>query len=694
MKTIILSFFLLGLISAYAADLSDLQFGEIEWDDGLGPRYAVTNCNPEATGSISVPAEYNGTPITTIGDRAFASCHQLTEIHLEEGIREIGIAAFQNCTSLKHITLPTSLLIMWGDTFKNCESLTQITIPPQLRFPPGYDHNDNYYLDGYHFNNCTALTNVIWQTSDPRIPYSTFSGCHNLREIHLPPTIKHIEAGAFNQTGLEELVLPESLITIGNFAFSRCPALTNIVWNTQLQQIADKAFQYCSQLSTIRITEKVERIGTDVFKECTTLTSIIFDSNTNLLHIGDNTFFDCQNLQTVDFRPATALTNLGHKTFAQCANLIEVHFPESLTTLGKDTFIGSFLAVLAPLISEIHLPPHIRKIPSGTFYGCTNLHVITTASPIEYISDFAFGYNIKLVNFPFTEALTHIGEYAFMSCWNLEGGDFSPHLNFLGKSAFHGCKKITRAHLFDSEQINIIDRRTFTGCELLQEITLPRQLHSIRYAAFSGCAFSEITLPDSLRYAQTLAFSHNPNLERIVIPEKFIAIQSHCFSDCVSLRSIQFPPVLQRLGDSSFRDCYALEAAFYQGPAPGYEWTTFYDVTNLTHYVFADHYQSFIDAGYTNVVIVDDPFESAQANSAATQPEKRIANNEEPLNITLPNSPLWEHKIESTQSLTQPDWQTIPVEPQLTSETSTFSLPTNNTSNYFYRAVAYPTFLP
>ena len=205
MKTIILSFFLLGLISAYAADLSDLQFGEIEWDDGLGPRYAVTNCNPEATGSISVPAEYNGTPITTIGDRAFASCHQLTEIHLEEGIREIGIAAFQNCTSLKHITLPTSLLIMWGDTFKNCESLTQITIPPQLRFPPGYDHNDNYYLDGYHFNNCTALTNVIWQTSDPRIPYSTFSGCHNLREIHLPPTIKHIEAGAFNQTGLEEL---------------------------------------------------------------------------------------------------------------------------------------------------------------------------------------------------------------------------------------------------------------------------------------------------------------------------------------------------------------------------------------------------------------------------------------------------------------------------------------------------------
>ena len=89
MKTIILSFFLLGLISAYAADLSDLQFGEIEWDDCLGPRYAVTNCNPEATGSISAPAEYNGTPITTIGDRAFASCHQLTEIHLEEGIHPI-----------------------------------------------------------------------------------------------------------------------------------------------------------------------------------------------------------------------------------------------------------------------------------------------------------------------------------------------------------------------------------------------------------------------------------------------------------------------------------------------------------------------------------------------------------------------------------------------------------------------------
>ena len=578
-----------------------------------------------------------------------------------------------DCRSLNHVTLPPNLLLDEQDPwhseniFANCTNLTHIVLPALKAIPHGF------------FQNCSSLSSIELPAGLERIGQDAFSGTA-LASVVFPDTLRDIEAYAFRNTPLHTIALPAGLEYIGPDAFA----------GTQLgyRPIAPNlrvihSFLFAgSGITEYTIPASVELIDEGAFKDCKELITCDFSLATNLIRIGAEAFNKCSSLKGVDLSLCTSLTTIDREAFARCSALESITFPDSLISIGIGLLRSYNFSDQSPLIQAIHLPAGITEIPDEAFYGCILLEQFSSDSPITRVGHAAFSSCVKLKSFSLDQ-VNYIGDSAFDDCRELAGLDLSPDLTYIGGHAFHNCHKITTAHL--SNNLKEIKRYTFTNCKSLQYLTLPDKLAIIRYAAFWGIAVEELELPDSLSFMEDLAFAANPHLKRIVIPETFSSISESWFRFCTSIQSIQFPATVSIIGEYAFYDTLQLEKTFYAGAAPTLSSQAFGSSPNVTHYVFAEHYQSFIDAGYSNVVIVNRPFD--QENPIDDQPKS--------LAMSFNISPEWHIVIECTPSLAEPNWQPIAIEPQidLTENRETYLLPTENASHCFYRAVAYPLFL-
>ena len=104
--------------------------------------------------------------------------------------------------------------------------------------------------------------------------YGTFAGLVNLTECpDIPSTVKYLE-GTFSSTGITSAVIPDSVTTIGSFAFYRCSGLTSISIPDSVTAIGYEAFYECRGLTSISIPDSVTTIGDHAFSGCAGLTSI------------------------------------------------------------------------------------------------------------------------------------------------------------------------------------------------------------------------------------------------------------------------------------------------------------------------------------------------------------------------------------------------------------------------------------
>lgn len=131
---------------------------------------AVSGCDTNAEGEITIPAEINGLPVKYIFDEAFKDCKGLTSVNVPDSIEAIGYA-FWYCTSLTSINIPDSVVFL-GDAFFGCSSLTSINIPKNItRIVAGT------------FNGCSSLTSVDIPDNVTFIGMYTFYGCNSLEKV-------------------------------------------------------------------------------------------------------------------------------------------------------------------------------------------------------------------------------------------------------------------------------------------------------------------------------------------------------------------------------------------------------------------------------------------------------------------------------------------------------------------------------
>ena len=178
-------------------------------------RYSVNN--PFATGNEVI--DYKNTPVTSIGDWAFANNKYVETVEIPDSIKKIGKGAFYNCVKLQSITIPEGVTALSANTFEKCLYLEEVNLGSQLKSigdEAFYDCRRLRTLDipasvteigEEAFTNCRSLTNLtipdgVKKLGDENsVGYGMFENCKNLSEITIPASVSYINPDTFDGCG-------------------------------------------------------------------------------------------------------------------------------------------------------------------------------------------------------------------------------------------------------------------------------------------------------------------------------------------------------------------------------------------------------------------------------------------------------------------------------------------------------------
>ncbi len=291
----------------YCSSLSSITIPDsvtsIGWD-------AFYGCSSLA--SITIPDS-----VTSIGYEAFYNCSSLVSITIPDRVTRIGYEAFYNCSSLASVTIGNSVTWIDDYAFQSCSSLTSITIPDSVTS-----------IGNYAFRDCSSLASVTIGNSVTSIGRYAFYGCSSLAEFKGKLVsedgrclIINGVLNSFAPTGLTEYTIPDSVTSIGNYAFSFCKGLASITIPDSVTSIGNYAFEYCSSLSSITIPDSVTKIGSDAFTHCLSLTSATIGNGVTSIGLG--AFYNCSSLESVTI--GNGVTSIIGYAFYYCSKLLNIY---------------------------------------------------------------------------------------------------------------------------------------------------------------------------------------------------------------------------------------------------------------------------------------------------------------------------------------------------------------------------------
>lgn len=339
-----------------------------------------------------------------IGPSSFATCSSLVAVHGGSRIRELMSGAFNNCTSLTDFAMPAAIEFIGVSALANIKVNFPAPFPSTLRQIDGQAFKGNTALQhvvipdsckkfngSSQFTGCTALETVVLPktvTTSVSSWGSMFSGCSSLKSVRLPENMNTIPMNFFQRcAALESVDIPDGVITIANWSFNATKALRKIKFPPALTGIALAAFQE-SGLDTVVVPATVVNLGNQVFSTCPNLKSIRIEGPVTAL--GSYFARRCPELTEIVL-PAT-LRTVGRQAFAENPKLKTLALPDSTDDIYQETLMG------CTALDTITLPTGIHKVPVSMFKGCTALRAITFRSHIDTISATAFAGCTALMN--------------------------------------------------------------------------------------------------------------------------------------------------------------------------------------------------------------------------------------------------------------------------------------------------------
>ena len=498
-----------------------------------GNTYSVTTIGEKAFRTcIDLTSVLIPSSVTTIKKSAFERCIGLTNVTIPESVTEIGGSAFERCTGLTSVNILNSVI---GESmFLDCTGLTAVTIPGSVTT-----------ISGYAFCGCTGLTNVTITNSVTSIGEGAFCGCIGLANMVIPQSVTTISDNSFSGcTGLTSVSIPNSVTTIGSGAFSGCTGLTSVSIPNSVAVIGREAFSGCTGLTSVSIPNSVTTIGIDAFSNCcfqtvffnaedvsesyrvfagSIIENLIFGEGVKV--IPSNLALECSGLETVTI--SSSVTTIGDYSFALCTGLTSVTIPNSVTTIGEGAFIGCSLKTV--YFNAVELEESFENI----FGGC----------PIENL---IFGEGVKL-----------IPSYIVSGCKSLTSVSIPNSVTAIGRLAFSGCTGLTSVSIPNS--VTTIGSSAFSGCTGLRSMSIPNSVTTIGSGAFSGCTgLTSVSIPNSVTSIDGWTFYGCTGLISLTIPNSVSNIGQYAFYGCTSLTSLIIGESVEIIDGTSFVGCTAL----------------------------------------------------------------------------------------------------------------------------------------
>ena len=471
--------------------------------------------------SLSIP----GT-VVSIGAMAFTGCTGLTgELILPNALTSLGGSAFTNCSGLTGtLTIPPLVTVIEGSTFGGCSGFSSLVLPENLatiemsafdgctgftgtlsipntvtsiewrafRYCSGFTGTLNLptaltTIGDHAFDGCSGISGLVIPASVSSIGASAFIGCSSLAAVYYNavncancannyPPFDGCGGAIFIGEGVERLpnnvflnadftgglVLPSTLMSIGNYAFSLCDGLTgSLAIPNAVTEIGKEAFNRCSGFDgTLTLGNALTTIGEYAFNKCTGFTGSLSIPE-SVTTIGSSAFFQCTGF-TGDLTIGNAVTEIGNGAFYSCTG-----FTGSLT-------IGNAVATMETAafsrcynFTEVHY--NAVNCADVSFFnqnGCLTDcgGTLSIGEGVERIPAYMFYSGNFTGDLIIPNSVTELGDYAFAFCSDFTGTvTLSNALITIGNSALRGCSG-------------------FTG-----DLTVPNTVTSIGSYAFAGC---------------------------------------------------------------------------------------------------------------------------------------------------------------------------------------------------------------
>ena len=336
--------------------------------DGL--RYLLSDTTATVLGGstgvfLEIPSSvsFNGNvySVTAIGENAFSCCYDFVgDLTIPGSVKEIGAEAFWFCVGFTgRLTIPNSVSMIGREAFTGCSGFTEVY---------------------YNAKNCMDA-------------FTPFSHCGGT--LIIGDDVERIPSYVFwNASFTGNLVIPSSVISIGDYAFSQCTGFSgSLVIPDSVTEIGENAFSRCSGLSgSLSISNSITELKEGVFQGCSGLIGNLVIPNSVTI-IGDCAFADCRGF-TGNLNIPESVREIGFAAFGDCNGFTgSLIIPDSVTKIGRSAFYGC-----SGFVGNLIISRSVTYIKRLAFSGCVGFNdcIVLCETPP------------RLEDSPFDESLTHL----------------------------------------------------------------------------------------------------------------------------------------------------------------------------------------------------------------------------------------------------------------------------------------------